>query len=132
LSYPSHLTHEEIERYAFLAGDDLIASLAETAHGLEQENLTLTSNEESIRTNAFEAGRIDGLGEDVQAVISSLNAQVSSLQQQLTKATELLGTCHAWLQGEQTKTIKGRREAAQSLATGMAVKGLGHPCHTQQ
>lgn len=129
MSYPSHLTHEEIERYAFLAGDDLIASLAETVHGLEQENLTLTSNEESIRINAFEAGRIDGLGEDVQAAITSLNARVSSLQQQLTKATELLGACHAWLQGDQTKTIKGRREAAHALSNRMTSQGLGYPRH---
>ncbi len=127
--YPLYLTHDEIERRAFVAGDGLIASLAEAAHDLEQENLTLTSNEESLKVASFEAGKLVGLGEDVQAAMTSLNTQMSSLQQQLAKATELLGTCHAWLQGDQSKTIKGRREAAQALCTQMVSHGLGYPRH---
>lgn len=127
--YPLYLTHDEIERRAFVAGDGLIASLAETAHDLQQENLDYANSQDTLKTQAFEAGKLEGLGEDVQATITSLNAQVSSLQQQLTKATELLGTCHAWLQGEQTKTIKGRREAAQALSTRMVSQGLGYPKH---
>ncbi len=127
--YPLHLTHDEIERRAFLAGDGLIASLAETAHDLQQENLDYANSQDTLKTQYFEAGRIDGRGEDVQAAMTSLNAQVSSLQQQLTKATELLGACHAWLQGEQTKTIKGRRESAHALSNRMASQGLGYPKH---
>ncbi len=127
--YPLHLTFDEIERRAFVAGDGLIASLAETAHDLQQENLDYANSQESLKTAYFELGKLESLGEDIQAAMTSLNAQVSSLQQQLTKATGLLGTCHAWLQGEQTKTIKGRREAARSLAAHMALQGLGHPRH---
>jgi hypothetical protein len=131
LLYPLHLTHDEIERRAFLAGDGLIASLAETAHDLQQENFDYANSQDILKTQAFEAGKLEGLGEDVQAAMTSLNAQVSSLQQQLTKATDLLGTCHAWLQGEPSKTIKDRREAARSLAANMALQGLGHPRHPQ-
>jgi len=131
LLYPLYLTHDEIERRAFVAGDGLIALLAETAHDLQQENLDYANKQESLKTASFELGKFEGLGEDVQAAMTSLNAQVSSLQQHLTTATELLGTCHAWLQGEQTKTVKGRREAAQSLAARMALQGLGHPRHPQ-
>ncbi len=129
MNYPLHLSHQELERYAFLAGDGLTASLAETAHDLEQENLTLTSNEDTLKAQAFEAGKLEGLGEDVQTAIANLNAQVSGLQDQLAKAVELLGTCHAWLQGEQAKTIKGRREAAHSLSNRMTSQGLGYPRH---
>ncbi|MFC6282566.1 MULTISPECIES: hypothetical protein [Polaromonas] len=129
MPYPSHLTHEEMERYAFLAGDGLIASLAEAAHDLEQENLTLANDQEYLKTASFEAGKLEGLCEDVKATITSLNTQISNLQAQLAKAVELLGTCHAWLRGEQGKTVKGRREAAQTLSTRMVSQGLGYPRH---
>ena len=127
--YPLYLTHDEIERRAFLAGDGLVASLAETAHDLEQENLHHINSLDGIKSKAYEAGKLDALGQDVQAAMTSLNAQVSSLQQQLTKATELLGACHGWLQGDQTKTIKGRREAAHALSNRMTSQGLGYPRH---
>ncbi len=129
MNYPMHLSHQELERYAFLAGDGLTASLAETAHDLEQENLHYLNTQDSLKAQAFEAGQLDGLGQDVQAAITQLNEQVSSLQDKLAKATELLGTCHSWLQGEQGKTIKGRREAAQALANRMVLQGLGYPRH---
>ncbi|MES2363295.1 MAG: hypothetical protein V4646_16100 [Pseudomonadota bacterium] len=129
MPYPSYLTHEELERRAFLAGDGLIASLAETAHNLEQENLNYFNTHDTLKAQAFEAGKLEGLSEDVQAAMSSLNAQLSTMQNQLTQATELLGTCHAWLQGDQTKTVKGRRDAAQSLSTRMVSQGLGYPRH---
>ncbi|MES2400213.1 MAG: hypothetical protein V4573_09530 [Pseudomonadota bacterium] len=129
MNYPMHLSHQELERYAFLAGDGLIASLAETAHDLEQENLDYFNSQDSLKAQAFEAGKLDGLGQDVQAVIADLNTQVSALQDQLAKATELLGTCHAWLQGDQAKTIKGRRQAVQALTNRMVSQGLGYPRH---
>ncbi|MBI2726208.1 MAG: hypothetical protein HYX42_08160 [Polaromonas sp.] len=127
--YPLYLTHDEIERRAFVAGDGLIASLAETAHDLQQENLDYANSQDILKTQAFEAGKLEGLGEDVQAAMTSLSAQVSGLQVQLAKAVELLGTCHAWLQGDQTKTIKGRREAAHALSNRMTSQGLGYPRH---
>ncbi len=112
-----------------MAGDGLTASLAETAHDLEQENLLHLNSLDGIKSEAYEAGKLEGLGEDVQTAITNLNAQVSALQDQLAKAVELLGTCHAWLQGDQTKTIKGRREAAQALSNRMTSQGLGYPRH---
>lgn len=127
--YPLYLTHDEIERRAFVAGDGLIASLAETAHDLHQENLDYANSQDTLKTQAFEAGKLEGLGEDVQATITNLNTQLSELQHKVAKATELLGTCHAWLQGDQSKTIKGRREAAQALSTRMVSQGLGYPRH---
>ena len=129
MSYPHHLSHQELERYAFLAGDGLTAALAETADDLEQENLDYVNNQDSLKTQAFEAGKLEGLGEDVQATITGLTQEAARLRGQLAKATELLGSCHAWLQGDQTKTIKGRREAAHSLANRMTCKGLGYPRH---
>lgn len=129
MNYPLHLSHQELERYAFLAGDGLTASLAETAHDLEQENLDYFNSQDSLKAKAFEAGKLDGLGQDVQAVITDLNTQLSALQDQLAKATELLGTCHAWLQGDQAKTIKGRRQAVLALANRMVSQGLGYPRH---
>lgn len=129
MNYPMHLSHQEIERYAFLAGDGLVASLAETAPDLEQENLTLTSSEDTLKAQAFEAGKLDGLGEDVQAIIPAMSDQVANLTKQLADATGLIGICHARLQGNQSKPLKGRREAAHSLASRMVSHGLGHPRH---
>lgn len=129
MSYPPHLSHRELERYAFLAGDGLTATLAETSDDLEQENLDYFNNQDALRTQAFEAGKLEGLGEDVHATITGLTQEAARLRDQLAKATELLGSCHAWLQGDQTKTIKGRREAAHSLVNRMACQGLGYPRH---
>jgi hypothetical protein len=129
MSYPQHLSYRELGRYAFLAGDGFTAALAETADDLEQENLDYFNNQDSLRTQAFEAGKLQGLGEDVQATITGVTQEAARLRDQLAKATELLGSCHAWLQGDQTKTIKGRREAAHSLANRMTGLGLGYPRH---
>lgn len=129
MRYAPHLSHLELERYAFLAGDGLTAALAETAHDLEQQNLDYFNSQDALKTQAFEAGKLEGLGEDVQAAITGLTQEVTTLRDQLAKATALLGTCHAWLQGEQAKTVKGRREAAHSLANRMACQGLGYPRH---
>jgi len=127
--YAPHLSHQELERYAFLAGDGLTAALAETAHDLEQQNLDYFNSQDALKTQAFEAGKLEGLGEDVQAAITGLTQQAATLRDQLAKAIALLGTCHAWLQGEQAKTIKGRREAAHILANRMVSQGLGYPRH---
>lgn len=129
MSYPQHLSHRELERYAFLAGDGLTAALAETADDLEQENLDYFNNQDALRTQAFEAGKLDGLGEDVHATITELTQEAARLKEQLAKAIELLGSCHAWLQGEQTKTVKGRRQAAHALANQMTSRGMGYPRH---
>lgn len=129
MRYPHHLSHRELERYAFLAGDSLTAALAEIAEDLEEENLDYFNNQDCLRTQAFEAGKLEGLGEDVQAAITAMSQEASRMRDQIVKATELLGSCHAWLQGDQTKTIKGRREAAHSLANRMACQGLGYPRH---
>lgn len=129
MRYAHHLSHQELERYAFLAGDGLTAALAETAHDLEQQNLDYFNSQDALKTQAFEAGKLEGLGEDVQAAITGLTQQAATLRDQLAKAIALLGTCHAWLQGEQTKTIKGRREAAHILANMMVSQGLGYPRH---
>jgi len=129
VKYATHLSHQELERYAFLAGDGLTAALAETADDLEQQNLDYFNSQDALKTQAFEAGKLEGLGENVQATITGLNLQVAALRDQLAKAIALLGTCHAWLQGEQTKSIKGRRQAAHSLANQMASQGMGYPRH---
>ena len=104
-------------------------SLAETADDLEQQNLDYFNSQDDLKTQAFEAGKLEGLGEDVQAAITGLTQKAAELQDQLAKAIALLGTCHAWLQGEQTKTIKGRRQAAHALANQMASQGMGYPRH---
>ncbi|AYQ26568.1 hypothetical protein DT070_00050 [Polaromonas sp. SP1] len=124
-----HLSPQELERYAFMAGDGLVASLAETVNSLEQENTCYVTEQERLKAQAFEAGRLEGLGEDVQALITDLTAQVASLTDQLGMAGELLGSCHAWLQGDQARTAKGRRESAFALANRMVVHGLGYPQH---
>lgn len=129
MKYAPHLSHQELERYAFLAGDGLTAALAETADDLEQQNLDYFNSQDVLKTQAFEAGKLEGLGEDVQATIAGLTQQAVALQDRLAKSIALLGTCHVWLQGEQTKTIKGRREAAHALANQMASQGMGYPRH---
>lgn len=129
MRYAPHLSHQELERYAFLAGDGLTAALAETANDLEQQNLDYFNSQDALKTQAFEAGKLEGLGEDVQAAITRLTQQAGALRDQLAKAVALLGTCHAWLQGEQTKTIKGRRQAAHVLANQMTSQGMGYPRH---
>lgn len=129
MRYAPHLSHQELERYAFLAGDGLTAALAETADDLEQQNLDSFNNQDALKTQAYEAGKLEGLGEDVQATITGLTQEATALRDQLGKAIALMGTCHAWLQGEQTKTIKGRRQAAHVLANHMASQGMGYPRH---
>lgn len=129
MRYAPHLSLQELERYAFLAGDGLTAALAETADDLEQQNFDYFNNQEALQTQAFETGKLEGLGEDVQAAITGLTQQAAALRDQLAKAIALLGTCHAWLQGEQTKTIKGRRQAAHALANQMTSQGMGYPRH---
>lgn len=129
MKYAPHLSHQELERCAFLAGDGLTAALAETADDLEQQNLDYFNSQDALRTQAFEAGKLEGLGEDVQTAITGLTQQATALRDQLAKAIALLGTCHAWLQGEQTKTLKGRRQAAHALANQMASQGMGYPRH---
>ena len=129
MSYPLHLSPQELERYAFLVGDGLVASLAETVDYLEQEKICYADEQERLRAQAFEAGKLEGLGEDVQAVVTDLTAQVASLTDQLRKAVDLLGFCHSWLQGDQTKTAKGRRESAHAVANRMVAHGLGYPQH---
>lgn len=129
MNYPPHLSHQELERYAFIAGDGLTAALAETAHDLEQQNLDYFNSQDALKTRAFEAGKLEGLEKDIQAAITALTEEAAALRNQLAKATEVLGTCHAWLEGDQTKTVKGRREAAHSLANRMARQGLRYPQH---
>lgn len=129
MNYPPHLSPEELERYAFLAGDGLVASLAETATDLEQQNLHYQSTQDTLTTQAFEAGKLEGLGEDVQAVITDLTAQAAGLRDQLGKATELLGVIYARLLQEHTRTTKSRKALAQGLAAEMAFRGLGRPWH---
>lgn len=129
MRYAPHLSHQELERYAFLAGDDLTAALAETADDLEQQNLDYYNSQDALKTQAFEAGKLEGLGADVQATITGLTQEATALRDQLGKAIALMGTCHAWLQGEQTKTIKGRRQAAHALANQMTCQGMGYPRH---
>lgn len=129
MRYAPHLSHHELERYAFLAGDGLTAALAETADDLEQQNLEYYNGQDALKTQAFEAGKLEGLGEDVQAAISGLTQEAAALRDQFANAIALLGTCHAWLQGEQAKTIKGRRQAAHALANQMTSQGMGYPRH---
>ena len=129
MKYAPYLSHQELERYAFIAGDGPTAALAETADDLEQQNLDYFNSQDALKTQAFEAGKLEGLGEDVQAAISGLTQEATALRDQVAKSIALLGTCHAWLQGAQTKTIKGRRQAAHSLANQMASQGMGYPRH---
>lgn len=129
MNYPAHLSYQELERYAFLAGDGLTASLAEEAHDLDQVNTRYAGDQERLKAEAFEAGKVEGLGQDVQAVITELKLQITNQQDQLRKATELLGTSHAWLAGNQVSTVKGRREAAHALANRMVAHGLSYPRH---
>ncbi len=129
MKYAPHFSHHELARYAFLAGDGLTAALAETADDLEQQNIEYYNSQDALKTQAFEAGKLEGLGEDVQAAISGLTQEAAALRDQLATAIALLGTCHAWLQGEQTKTIKGRRQAAHALANQMTSQGMGYPRH---
>lgn len=110
----SHLTPEELGRYAYLVGDPLADRLEEAA---ELFDLADTEDDRLDQRYAqgFSEGRLEGLGPQAADQIKKLDQQLSDMTRKHQSMADEMRNLLNWLPDDQCKTVKGRREVAQYL-----------------
>ncbi len=109
------LTHNEIERYAFITGDADLQAVAADATDLGEEIAQLEKDQQAKVEEAFDMGESSGMEFDAQAEIAELEATNTHLLASLAaERTNLYILAHDLDTGV-LNTVKARREQAHRL-----------------
>lgn len=108
--HKSNLSPSEVERYAYLAGDSVLALYAAEFEDLDGQVDGFDDQLDAAKKQSYDEGRIDGMGADTFAQIKALEHQVERIQASCNKSKENLLAVYEWLRCDGCKTIKGRKD----------------------
>jgi hypothetical protein len=103
------LTPAELERFAYIQGNGLLACYAGDADDLEGQVEGFDDLIDAAKTEAFEAGKREGIGLDTAEIIEDLERKVADLQASHQRCRNNLQAVYEWLRGEDSKTVKSRK-----------------------
>jgi len=111
----SHLTYEEHERIAYIAGNGLLASALADASELESEVDLFDDILDRAKEESFESGKYEGIGIDTAEVIADLELQVKTLKVQHSAIRGDLESVQSWFESDASKTVAGRKKCVSEI-----------------
>lgn len=121
ISAPNYLTPPELERFAYIQGNALLACYAADADDLEGQVDGFDDLMDAAKADAFEAGKQEGLGLDAAQRIADLANEVADLKASHQRCRNNLQAVHEWLRGDDCKTVKSRQAFEKRLLTALNV-----------
>lgn len=109
------LTPAELERYAYIQGNGLLACYAANAEDLEGQVDGFDDLIEAAKKEAFEAGKRAGMALDTAEIIEDLEHKLADLKASHQRCRDHLQAVCEWLRGEDSKTVKSRKAFEQRL-----------------
>ena len=109
------LTANETERYAYLQGNAVLACYAGEYADYEQQVDGFDDVLDAAKEVAFEAGRYQGMGEDISQKIEELERQVAELKSSHQRCHNNLQAVYDWLRSDDCKTVKSRQAFEKRL-----------------
>lgn len=111
----SHLTYEEHERIAYVAGHGVLASTLADASDLEAEVDLFDAVLDKAKVESFDSGRYEGIGIDTAKLIDDLETELKRLKEQHAAIRSDLEAVQSWLEGDATKTVAGRKKCVSEI-----------------
>ena len=106
---PVHLTPSELERFAYIQGNGLLACYAAEADDLESQVDGFDDLIDSAKQEAFDSGKQAGLGLDAAQQIADLENELKDLRASHQRCRDNLQAVHDWLRSDDCKTVKSRQ-----------------------
>lgn len=119
--WTSNLTAAEVERYAYVQGNALLACYAGEFDDCDQQVEGFDDVLEAAKTEAFEEGKVTGMGLDTTVIIGDLENTVADLKASHQRCRDNLQATLAWLQGDGCKTVKDRKAFETKLRQALNV-----------
>ena len=113
--WTANLTATEAERYAYLQGQALLASYAADADDLTSQVDGFEDQLDAAKKEAFEAGKLEGLGLPTTEIIKDLERQVADLKASHQRCRNNLQAVHEWLRSADCRTVKSRQSFEKRL-----------------
>jgi hypothetical protein len=114
---PNYLTANEIERIAYLNSQSLLACYAGENNDMEDEIFNFDDRIEAAEKEAFEKGRVDGIGVVAATEIERLEGEIETITASHRRTRDRLQAVLAWLQSPDCKTVAGRRDFERHVRT---------------
>ena len=111
----TNLTPSELERFAYMQGQSLLACYAASADDLEGQVDGFDALIDAAKKEAFEEGRRVGMALDTAEIIEDLERKVADLHTSHQRCCNHLQVVCDWLRGEDSKTVKSRQAFEQRL-----------------
>lgn len=102
------MTPAELERFAYIRGDGLLACYAAEADDLEEQVDGFDDLIDAAKREAFEAGKREGIGLDVAGMHEDHQRHVADLKSSHQNCRDNLQAVHDWLRSDDCKTVKSR------------------------
>jgi hypothetical protein len=121
ISHPGELTSTELERFAYIQGNKLMASYAAQADELEEQVDGFDDLVDNAKSDAFEEGKQAGMGQDTAHAIADLESDLMAIKASHQRCRDNLQAVHDWLRSDDCKTVKGRLAFQKRLLSALHV-----------
>ena len=109
-------TSSEIERIAYITGQQALAQMAGEADQFEADIVSLEGSMPDQLDSAHEAGRLLGLGLDARAEIAELKAALLNAAKQEKTLREAINEIQVWFRNaDELSTLVKRKTKASAL-----------------
>jgi len=105
----SQLTPSELERFAYMQGDGLLACYAAEADDLEDRVDGFDDLIDAAKLESFEAGKQAGMALDAAKRIDDLESELAELKASHQRCRNNLLGVYDWLRSDDCKTVKTRQ-----------------------
>ena len=109
------LTPAELERFAYIRGNGLLACYAAQSNDLEGQVDGFDDLIDAAKKEAFEAGKREGIGLDPSEMIEDLERQVAEVKTSHQRCRTNLQAVYDWLRSDDCKTVKSRQAFEKRL-----------------
>ena len=116
-----HLTTAELERFAYIQGNSLLAVCAAEADDLEEQVDGFDTLVDAAKQDAFESGKLEGLGLDAAQQIADLKNELTDLKASHQRCRNNLQAVYDWLRSDDCKTAKSRQVFEKRLLAALHV-----------
>lgn len=108
--FTSHLTPSEVERFAYIMDDKLLASYAELTDELEGQTEGFDDLLEAAKEQAFEDGKREGMGLDTAKLLDEANAATDEIATTYQRCLANLQAVSDWLANSANHNTLAKRK----------------------
>jgi hypothetical protein len=115
------LTPNELERFAYIQGNSLLACYAAETDDLEGQVDGFDDLVDVAKSEAFESGKREGIGLATAEIIDGLERSLMDLKASHQRCRNNLQAVHDWLRSDGCKTAKSRQAFEKRLLAALNV-----------